>query len=105
MPRILSFLLWCFGGLGLAALTAILAYTNSNQSHHTGWEPYTAFFLFVPLVLSGLAAVLGRRALPTLYRPGLVAIAVGLLAIVTVIYLDQSNRLVQYERWIQRGMP
>ena len=105
MPRLISFLLWSCGALGLVTLAAILGYGLSHESHHTGWEPFTSFFLFVPLIFCGVASVLARRTRPALIRPGIVAIAVGIIGLLAVISLGQSNRLVQYDRWIQRGMP
>ena len=105
MPRLLSSLLWLFGGLGLNALSAVLGYAVANESRHTGWEPYSLLFGFVPLILGGVSAVLARRRQPVLSTPGLVAIAIGILGLLVLIYLDQSNRLVQYNRWLQRGMP
>ena len=104
-PRFVVGLFWAGGGLGLVAVAAILGYSLLNSSHHTGWEPFSSFILFVPLVLCGSAAVLARSTRPALLVPGLVAILAGLLGLAVVVYLDQSNRLVQYDRWIQRGMP
>ena len=105
MPHRTLFLLWSAAALGLVGVAALIGYGLSNPSKHTGWEPFTSFSIFAPLVLSGAAAVLTRRLRPRLFVPGAVAIAVGILGIATVIYLDQTNRLVQYERWIRRGMP
>jgi hypothetical protein len=105
MPHRIPFLLWSADAIGLAGVAAVTAYGFSNQSNHTGWEPFTSLAFFAPLALSGAAAVLTRRLRSRLFVPGTVAIAVGILGIAAVIHLDQTNRLVQYERWIWRGMP
>lgn len=101
MPAIL----WTLTGTGLAAWVGILAYAILNKSHHTGWEPYSALYGFAPLLLLGIFGILVHKRQPRLRLPGILLIVIGLLGALTIIYFDQSNQLVQYDRWVKRGMP
>jgi len=85
--------------VGFLAIIAIAWYAIINSSGHTGWEPFTSLVLFVPL------AVVGAVSLKKSGRPAAFALGIGLAGISLVVCLDQTNRLVQYERWIKRGMP
>lgn len=103
MRRLLLFGLWTSAALGVIAIVFIVGYTARNSSGHTGWEPFTSFILFVPLVVTG--AICLRQRFAGLARPGVCALVVGLAGVALVITLDRTNRLVQYERWIHRGHP
>ncbi len=85
--------------LGITAIALIAVYAFQNKSHHTGAEPYLSFILFVPLAITGAVSL--RRSGST----GTLALTVGILGIGLVIWLDQTNLLVEYQRWIDRGMP
>ena len=88
-----------FAALGIVAIVVISVYAVRNSSAHTGWEPFTAYLLFVPL------AIAGGGSLKKIGPAAAVAFAVGLAGIALIVWLDRTNRLVQYERWIERGMP
>jgi peptidoglycan/LPS O-acetylase OafA/YrhL len=94
-PTVLRFA----AALGFAAIIAMVAYAASHSSGHTGWEPFTTLWLFIPL------AVAGAVSLKKSGRPAAFALGIGLAGISLVVCLDQTNRLVQYERWVKRGMP
>ena len=85
--------------VGLLAIIAIAGYAFTNSSGHTAWEPFTSLGLFVPL------AVAGAAGLKKSGRSAAFALGIGLAGISLVVGLDQTNRLVQYERWVMRGMP
>lgn len=103
--RCISILLWGLSvGSGLLLLAAIV-YVIQNKSGHTGWEPLTALGLFLP------AFLLGAFFLPRRGRFGLspticsAAMILGLTGTITILALDRTNALVEYHRWIGRGMP
>jgi uncharacterized membrane protein YhaH (DUF805 family) len=89
--------------VGLLAIALIACYAVSNRSGHTAWEPFTALALFVPLMILG-ACGMTRRRVRSLVRAGTWAFLVGLAGTVLIVALDQSNSLVQYERWLRRGL-
>jgi hypothetical protein len=94
----------------LAASSALLAlalslYAALNRSGHTGWEPLMTLVLFVPTALAGAISLLFARRLGPIVRPATLALATGVAGITLVVWLDQTHRLVEYQRWIERGMP
>ena len=97
--RSLSLALKVFAVIGVMAIGSICCYAALASSGHTGWEPLIALALFVPLAIAGAALV--KKVGP----PAIFACAVGFAGIALVVYLDQTNRLVKYERWVKRGMP
>jgi hypothetical protein len=98
----MHWLLWIASSLSGVSLVGLLAYANANDSGHTGFEPYFLAVLFAATgVISLLAWWTRKRITPAIAFTGVL----GLAGLVAVIYLDQSNRLVQYERWLRRGMP
>jgi hypothetical protein len=103
--KVLLFCLWGLAALGVLAIALILGYTAQNRSGHTGWEPFTSFILFVPLALVGAVLFALRRKFVGVARPCAPALAAGLVGVVLIIYLDRTNRLVQYDRWVQRREP
>jgi amino acid transporter len=105
MTRFLLFALWAGTAIAAVLIVLIAAYVAGNTSGHTGWEPFTSFFLFVPLALAGALSLVLRRKLPRLIWAGLCALIVGLAGVAFIVALDQSNRLVEYGRWIERDMP
>jgi len=102
MRRLLLFGLWSSAAAGVIAIVLIVAYTARNSSGHTGWEPFTAFILFGPLAVAGAICFSMRHRFAGIARPGVCALVVGLAGVALIITLDRTNRLVQYERWIQR---
>jgi len=91
--------------LGVIAITFIAGYAFRSSSGHTGWEPFTSFILFVPLALVGTVCFAMRRRFAGVARASVCALAVGLAGVALIVTLDRTNRLVQYDRWIHRGMP
>jgi hypothetical protein len=105
LRRFLAFCLWTLTFLGLAAIALIVGYTIDNQSGHTGWEPLFALFLYLPLALVGIFCFALRHRFVGITTVSVCAIVVGLTGATLIITLDRTNQLVQYERWLQRGMP
>lgn len=87
--------------LGSLLLLAIAAYAYSNESGHSGANPYCSLFLFVPLLLIGLAAI--RNS--CMRKQAIAAVGIATLSIVFVLILDRTNTLLEYGKWIERGMP
>src|SRR5215212_6308594 len=105
MARFLSLGLWSLAASGVVAIALIGGYAASNSSGHTGWEPFTSLILFVPLVVVGAFCFAMRHRFKGITRASMCALVVGLAGIALVVTLDHTNRLVQYDRWIHRGMP
>jgi len=105
LRRFLAICLWTLSFLGLAAIALILSYTVDNRSGHTGWEPLIALFLYLPLAFVGMLCFALRNRFTGIATASVCAIAVGLIGATLIITLDRTNQLVQYERWLQRGMP
>jgi uncharacterized protein YqgC (DUF456 family) len=85
----------------MAGIAGLLIYTFTNSSTHTGIDPYWSVILFGS---SSLLAVFARLSGESTMAVRFALIA-GVIGIFIVIGLDQSNRLVYYDRWIDRGMP
>src|SRR5690348_3965786 len=105
MARALRLGLWVSALGAVLLIAAIILYTIQNRSGHTGWEPFTSFVVFAPLAAAGGGLFLGRRRWPDVARASVAALVVGVTGMGLVVWLDQSNRLVQYERWLKRDMP
>lgn len=90
---------------GFVALIAILGYTVTNNSGHTGVNPYEALYIFIPVFGLGVHGVRKRAVSDIVRYSGYATCSIGMLGIVVVIFLDKANVLLPYETWIQRGMP
>jgi hypothetical protein len=90
---------------GFLALAAILGYTFTNDSGHTGVNPYEALYIFIPVFGLGVHGVRKRAVSNILRYGGYVACSIGMCGIILLILLDKANVLLPYETWIQRGMP
>ena len=100
-----------FGALVLSVFAGFLMtgtlviYTVQNDSGHTGIDPYRSLAVFVPVAIIGLIHLAVVRS-PGHHRwLAASAFTIGLLGVVFLVYLDRSNTLLQYEVWIERGMP
>jgi hypothetical protein len=96
-----SKLLWCAGGASLAVASALIVYAMRNDSGHTGFEPWLLSLPFVSAFLLGAAGLITRSA----RRPALFASVAALAGLALLFYFDYCNVLLQYDRWIERGMP
>jgi len=105
MKQLLPLCLWSLTSLGVAAIALIADYAARNDSGHTAWEPFSSLILFLPLVLVGTVCFVARNRLAGVARASVCALAVGLAGVALIVILDRINRLVQYDRWIYRGMP
>ena len=88
--------------VSLLLILFFLVYAIANESGHTSFDPWTGLEVFVPSLILGLArlALQGRGDLW-----GWMAIAAGTAGIILLAWLDHSCVLLQYEVWIDRGMP
>ena len=105
MRRLAPGLLWMLSAAGLLLMVAMLRMALQNTSGHTGWEPLTSLACFGPLLLCGAGALFLARQDKRLARPAVTAVVLGLVGVVMIAWLDRTNTLVQYERWMERGMP
>ena len=94
--------LWVLSTLSGACLVGLMAYVVYNDSGHTGFEPRLLAVLFAGTAAASLLVWWKRRrTTPAIVLAGLL----GLAGCGTLLYLDQTNALVEYNRWIRRGMP
>lgn len=90
---------------GLVTVGFLLTYTIQNDSGHTGLDPYHALAVFVPVSIIGLIHLAVVRPFGSAGWLAASAFVVGLFGVAFLVYLDRSNTLLQYEVWIDRGMP
>ncbi len=87
--------------IGSLSLVTLSAYACSNKSGHTGMDPYSFLLLFIPLFVIGLVGLRYQQA----RKYALTAVGIAVSGIVLLLVLDRTNTLVEYEAWIDRGMP
>ncbi|MBB4286056.1 hypothetical protein [Roseospira goensis] len=78
----------------------------SYPENHLGFSPYLGLGLALPGLGAGLLGLFGARlGAPRLRRvgAGLVILSLGLVAVLAAF--DRFNILIDYETWLQRGMP
>ena len=95
---VLAFLATLFSA---AVLAGIGFYLHGHDSNHTGHEPWLLLGVFVPTLALGIAALRSRRS----RWVALLACLLGSGGIAFLLYLDRFNILLQYDRWLERGMP
>jgi hypothetical protein len=93
---------WVGALLSLLSLAELLWYLHQNQSNHTAFDPWLLSILFVPTTIAGVIYLSRVR---TFAAAGILALTVGILGLAVLFYIDHTNRMLQYERWLQRGMP
>jgi hypothetical protein len=88
-------------GLALVFFWGLVALRIATYSeNHIG----VSVLWIIPLALVAmLAGALWRAA--QLRRAGMALLVLGLLTVVGVVLLDQLDILVEYESWLERGMP
>lgn len=99
--RRLIVLTWIGCASSLLLLSVTLLYLRSHDSNHTSFEPWQLSIFFVPTAILGIITF-SRRLLRW---GGAFAFCLGAGGILLLYYLDRFNVLVQYDRWLGRGMP
>lgn len=99
--RFIKGIVWCVALASLVLSVAIIAYAATNDSGHTSFEPWLLSPAFVASLFAGVPALFFRRT----HTPGVVVCIAGVAGLALLYFLDHGNVLVQYDRWIQRGMP
>ena len=84
--------------LSLIIINALWVYVLNNNSGHTGINLNLLYLFFIPLILFSVIKV-------KQYRIAAISIFLGILGTCSLIYLDKTNTLLQYNIWIERGMP
>ena len=85
----------------MAVLGLLVAYVAEKDSNHTALEPWLLTVVFVPTTLLGGVSAFNRD----LRFAAAIAIGAGIAGMSCLAYLDITNTLLQYDRWIERGMP
>ena len=97
----LAVLPWLAATASLAVLTVFVFYMHGNDSNHTGLEPWLLSIFFVPTLVVGIRAfVRGSSRWGALF-----ALCLGFGGMAFLYYVDHFNVMLEYDRWIQRGMP
>ena len=96
----LHLLTWAAAATSAWVIYEIFAYIHMSDSNHTGFEPWLLVSVFLPTVVLGVLAF-GRRFIVA----GLLAMLLGAVGMAVLTYIDRTNTMVQYERWLSRGMP
>ena len=84
--------------LGFFTTTLLWLYVFENDSGHTGINLNLLYFLFIPLMLFGILAIKKERL-------AMLAIGIAIWGVLSLVYLEQTNTLLSYNTWIERGMP
>ena len=81
--------------MGLMTLFVIL----KQHCNHTGAE---VLMVLYPLSAAAIASIV---ALIIKGKAAWLALALNILAVIFFISIDRYNIMVQYDRWLERGMP
>lgn len=87
---------------GLVTIIGIVVFAVQNSSGHTGINPYAALVVFVPVTLIGIV-IPESSDVPEWVS--IFTVVIGVAGMLLLIFLNKSNTLLQYDVWIQRGMP
>ena len=93
---------WLSVALSIACAAELFEYLAENQDNHTSFEPWLLSAVFGPTAVVGMIHLIRTRRLAL---PAVLAIAVGVFGMATLYYIDHTNRMLQYERWLARGLP
>lgn len=99
-------ILWASLLFNVFSIVALTVYAFvMNKTAHTGFEPYDLYWLYIPAILLSLmwigSAMRNKKIKGLIYACFLSAVT----AMLYITWLDASNNLVQYDRWLQRGSP
>jgi len=100
MNRNVRALAWIAAILSGVVLADVHSCIHSSDSNHTAFEPWLLVIVFLPTIALGMFA-LRRRALVA----GTAAVLLGFLGVATLAFIDCTNTMVQYDRWLSRNMP
>ncbi len=94
----------CFSMIGLSSTTLVCLgrYIYRNKTNHTGMDPWLAIPIFIASLLIGLMAFRAdgkSRKLPILL------LLLGVVGIAALFAVDHFNIMLEYNKWLKRGMP
>ena len=84
--------------LALIIIIALWLYVLKNNSGHTGLNINWLYLFFIPLTLFGIINIKNHKMAAA-------SIFLGILGTSSLAYLDKTNTLLQYNIWVERGMP
>jgi uncharacterized membrane protein len=102
--HVLAIVTWLAILAAIVLIALIILYAWRNDSGHTGAEPYHSLFVFIPVALLGFFGLISKR-LRVSINTSLCALLIGIAGSGLIVYLDKTNQLVEYGRWVERGMP
>jgi hypothetical protein len=97
----LGILSWVGGAVSASVICEVVAYIRASDSNHTSFEPWVLVVIFVPTLVVGFVAIWERRSV----LAGVLALLIGVAGLAILTYIDRTNTMVQYDRWLSRGMP
>ena len=100
--RLLRFLCWLGATFSIAVASGLLSYMARNETNHTAFEPWLLSAVFVPTGIAGICLVVRVRRFAFV---AIVAVVVSATGMGLLYYIDHTNRMLQYERWLSRDMP
>lgn len=86
----------------VASMTVVFRHVDFRQTYHTGFEPYDLVVLYALMIAFGAIRL---RMKPERRRLTAVMMGLALASGATVVWLDDHDVIVQYDRWVKRGMP
>jgi hypothetical protein len=87
--------------LSMMFLIALVLFVISHKGNHISVEPWILATVFVPAAFLGAQSFCRSRFHPA----SLLAVLSGAGGMAYLAYIDSTNRLLSYIRWIARGMP
>ncbi len=100
VTKLMRILTWAYAAISAAVIWEVVDYIRASDSNHTAFEPWLLVAVFIPTIVFG-AVVISRRQ----FVAGVVAISIGASGLALLTYIDRTNTMVQYDRWLSRGMP
>jgi TctA family transporter len=82
-------------------LALLIEIVRTHEGNHTGADPWMAAVVFLPSTALGIVVLKRDR----FRRMALAAVLIGLSGLGYLWYIDHTNTMLSYTRWIQRGMP
>lgn len=94
---------WSHWGAVVSAvvLALLIHFVSTHEGNHIGADPWMAAAVFLPSTALGIV-VLKRDGFRQM---ALAAVLIGLSGLGYLWYIDYTNALLAYDRWIARGMP
>ena len=102
MQIIFKIVLWSVFLLAAAVMAFLIRESIVRESNNIGVDPWLCLPLFIIAAFCGLVATVAQLPLRGI---SVACIIVGIVGVGLLFSLDHFNILIEYERWINKGMP